>query len=141
VLGCPEAAGDAVQDGLLRAWKSVGQLREPTAWQGWLLRSVKHAAIDATRRRGRLKLFGDDLPDVPTAAAEVGMDERRDAVRAALAKLDPDTRSAVVLRYFDDADSAAIGEVLALSPGAVDMRLSRARKLLRGLLKTWREVT
>ena len=48
-------------------------------------------------------------------------------------------KRAVFLPFVDDADSRAIGEVLGLSPGAVDMRLTRARSLLRGLLGRWRD--
>ena len=44
---------------------------------------------------------------------------------------DEQTRTAVVLRYYENLSSRQIGELLELSPAAVDMRLSRARAELR----------
>ena len=39
-----------------------------------------------------------------------------------------------MLRYYEDLSSKQIGELLELSPAAVDMRLSRARAQLREIL-------
>jgi RNA polymerase sigma factor (sigma-70 family) len=48
-----------------------------------------------------------------------------------LATLDETTRSAMVLRYYDGQSSREIGELLGLSPAAVDMRLMRGRQALK----------
>ena len=48
--------------------------------------------------------------------------------------LDEVSRSAVVLRYYDGLSSKQIGELLDLAPAAIDMRLTRARRVLRDRL-------
>jgi RNA polymerase sigma-70 factor (ECF subfamily) len=62
---------------------------------------------------------------------ELDRREQRRLVSTALGELDEATRSVMVLRYYDDRSSKEIGELLGLSPAAVDMRLSRARQQLR----------
>ena len=60
--------------------------------------------------------------------------EVRDRVAAALQTLDETLRTIVALRYYEGASSRQIGDLLDLSPGAVDMRLTRARQELRQIL-------
>ena len=50
---------------------------------------------------------------------------------AALATLDELSRTAMVLRYYENMSSKQIAEVVGLAPAAVDMRLMRARQALR----------
>jgi RNA polymerase sigma-70 factor (ECF subfamily) len=61
------------------------------------------------------------------------LDRRETAQRIdrALLDLDEQSRQAIVLRYYENLSSRQIGELLELSPAAVDMRLSRARAVLR----------
>ena len=53
---------------------------------------------------------------------------------AALGSLDDVSRTAVVLRYYEDLSSKEIGEILGVSAAAIDTRLSRARDELRRTL-------
>jgi RNA polymerase sigma factor (sigma-70 family) len=90
------------------------------------------------RRRKRLDTRGID------AEAHARADERHgepgdelhrretgERVWAALDALDETTRSAVVLRYYEDLSSREIAELLGLSAAAVDMRLMRGRQALK----------
>ena len=129
-------AGDAVQEGFLRAWQELPRLQDAGRFGGWLMQIVRNAAIDL-RRRGR----GTTVSEFPSLAAhdpDPSMaSEQSDtaaAIQTALASLDETTRTAVTLRYYDGRSAKEIGELLDLSPAAVDMRLSRARGQLRDLL-------
>jgi RNA polymerase sigma factor (sigma-70 family) len=153
-LGDAAAAGDVAQDAFLRAWQRLGELKEPARFSAWLARIVRNLAADQTRRRGWQTLASaehlDDLAGgagsaaAPSAAADpsadLDRDETRQRVDEALQTLDEVTRSAVVLRYYDGLPSKRIGELLDLSPAAVDMRLSRARSELREKL-AWADPT
>jgi len=88
--------------------------------------------------RRRIRPNVAEFPDLATreqGPAEVleGAD-RAAAVKEALSQLDETTRTAVVMRYYEGLSAKEIGEALEMSPAAVDMRLSRARGQLRGLL-------
>ena len=139
----PSAAGDVVQEAFWRSWQRLDELQEPRRFGAWLARMVRNLAIDSRRRQPRAASRGDvadlsELSPVSTSGAEPSepsddLDKAETAARVqrALASLDDETRSAVVLRYYENLSSKEIGELLEISPAAVDMRLSRARAELR----------
>jgi RNA polymerase sigma factor (sigma-70 family) len=147
-------AGDVVQDAFLRAWQRVADLKEPEKFGGWLCGIVRNLAIDAARARavrsaahgqggnGRGGGFGPHDAAGPEFAVapdggpldELDRRDRSDRVARALRRLDEVSRSALVLRYYDNLSSKQIGELLGLAPTAVDMRLMRARRQMRGFL-------
>ncbi len=130
-------AGDAVQEAFLRAWQELPRLQEAARFGGWLMQIVRNAAIDL-RRRARTTV--SEFPTLAARDADPSVaSEQSDtaaAIQTALASLDETTRAAVTLRYFDGRSAKEIGELLDLSPAAVDMRLSRARGQLRDLLSS-----
>jgi RNA polymerase sigma-70 factor (ECF subfamily) len=131
ILRDADRAGDAVQEAFLRAWQELPGLKEEAKFGSWLMQIVRHAAIDARRRqRPTVGEFPDlaagGLPEDQVEAAD-----RARLVKAALEELDDTTRQAVMLRYYDGLGSKEIADLLDTSPAAVDMRLSRARSVLR----------
>ena len=128
-------AGDAVQDGFLRAWQELPRLQEAARFGGWLLQIVRNAAIDARRRiRPTVAEFPDLASKDGDPADAIDQEERSAKVKEALAQLDETTRTAVVMRYYEGLSAKEIGAALEMTPAAVDMRLSRARGQLRELL-------
>lgn len=60
--------------------------------------------------------------------------EVHEEVRRAVGRLPRRFREPIVLRYFEEMPIAEIAEVLRISPGNVEVRLSRARARLRETL-------
>ena len=136
VTGDAAAAGDVTQEAFLRAWRRLGDLKEPAKFGPWLSGIVRNLALDAGRARANRPAINGGVPEgAPCPGAgpldELGRREESSRVAAALTCLDEVSRSAVVLRYYDDLSSKQIGELLGLAPAAVDMRLMRARRQLR----------
>jgi RNA polymerase sigma-70 factor (ECF subfamily) len=138
--GNATVASDVVQEAFLRAWQRLDDLKDPQRFGAWLGRIVRNLASDAIRRGPRPAESLDETLAVP-AAGQAGDPQARTQQREtcgriddALGTLDELTRTAVVLRYYQDLSSKEIGELLDLSPAAVDMRLSRARAQLRQVL-------
>ena len=134
-LGDASLAGDVTQDAFLRAWQRLDELNEPQRFGAWLGRIVRNLALDARRAQPRSELRGafDDFdpPHECDPGREMEDQEMSQRIDKALATLDDQTRSAVVLRYYQNLSSREIGQLLDLSPAAVDMRLSRARAELK----------
>jgi len=65
-------------------------------------------------------------------ADEIDRADLRQEINSVLAGLDELTRAAVVLKYYEDLSAKQIGELLELSPAAVDMRLSRGANGVAG---------
>jgi RNA polymerase sigma-70 factor (ECF subfamily) len=145
VTGNSDAAGDVVQDAFLRAWERLGDLKEPPRFATWLCGIARNLAIDA-RRRGKHMKSATDVSAIDSIgpmegrfvadpADEMDRREQNQRVADAVKTLDDVTRPAVVLRYYDGLSSKEIGEILEMSPAAVDMRLSRGRQQLKKLLE------
>jgi RNA polymerase sigma factor (sigma-70 family) len=138
VLGDASAAGDAVQEAFIRAWQRLEDLREPERFGTWLCGIVRNQALDALRRRKPSEPWGGqktaDERWTHDPIEQVGRREQHARVAAAVAALDETSRPVVVLRYYEGLSSRQIADLLEMTPAAVDMRLSRARKQLRTLL-------
>lgn len=141
VLGEATAAGDVVQDAFIRAWQRLSDLREPERFGTWVCGIVRNLAIDALRRRKPTDVLAANNvvlePELWTVNPmdEVDRKEKNRKVADAIATLDEASRLVVTMRYYEDLSSREIAERLEMTPAAVDMRLSRARKLLRAMLE------
>ena len=131
-----QRAGDAVQEAFIRAWRRLADLSEPARFAPWLCGIVRNLCADERRRRrlavcGIDEALGEACGKTKEPAEEMGRRELGERVAAALRDLDETTRSAVVLRYYENLSSREIGELIGLSPAAVDMRLMRGRAALK----------
>ncbi|HWI60406.1 MAG TPA: sigma-70 family RNA polymerase sigma factor [Symbiobacteriaceae bacterium] len=129
-----EAAADALQEGLIRAYRSLANLREGSPFYPWFIRIVVREAIKQAPRRVAFPL----VASVDAASPESSLLDReeREQVWAALQDLSADHRAVVVLRYYEDLSEAEMAEVLGISPGTVKSRLHYARERLERKLRS-----
>jgi RNA polymerase sigma-70 factor, ECF subfamily len=127
-------AEDIVQDAFLRAIRSADRFDRQRPFRPWLLRIVTNRAVDVLRH----EQFA--TPGAVERTDAVGDDGDGDPadVRAALARLDPDRRAVVVLRYWLDLAPSEIADRLEVPIGTVWSRLSRALDELGGYLEVTR---
>lgn len=128
-----DLAYDALQETfayLLRKFPPQGTGLVLTArLQTLLYPAAKHCAISALRKAGRDADQGaGDLDDLPAEIAE-GPDPR--VIDAALARLSPERREVLTLRFVDDLSLAEIAVALDVPLGTVKSRLHLALKQLR----------
>ena len=88
-----------------------------------------------TRQIIRTRSRTAPLPDEPPERPQPEDDERSEAVRRAVWKLEPAERELIVMRYFNGFSQARISEVLDLTPSAVNGRLVRAKRKVAQWLK------
>lgn len=141
-------AWDLAQDALLRAVGSLGSFRGDSDPRTWAYRitvnSWKNRVASAGERlrRAQEPLEGPDgapVPGLPSgdppADAPLERGEEAEAVRRAVAALDPVDRAALQLREFDDMSYEQIAEALDVPIGTVKSRLHRARMSLAKALE------
>ena len=131
VLGDRTAADDAAQRAVERAIRALDQFRTDGSFGAWIGRIAANQAIDMLRRSPRDAALPETL-SAPEVFAEI---LERDALLAAVARLDEDRRVVVALRYWLDLDPPEIAEQLGIPVGTVSSRLSRALSDLRGILE------
>jgi RNA polymerase sigma-70 factor (ECF subfamily) len=132
--GDEAAARDAAQEAFVRMFRSAATFRSESRLSTWLYRIVANTCIDELRRRRRLVLLGDIPESLHPVAPAPESDEADADVTAAVSRLSPKLRLAVLLRYFEDLSYDEMAEVLGCSPGTVASRLSRAHAALARLL-------
>ena len=126
ILRDPELARDAVQEGLIRAWRDLPRLRDPDRFDAWLYRLTVNACLDLARRRRRRPIeveLADPAPPSPTRPARIA---DRDLVDGVLRRLDERGRAIVVLHYFLGLPLTEVAATLGIPVGTVKSRLHRA---------------
>lgn len=120
-----EDVADALQETILKAYKSISTLREPAYFKTWIFRILINECNTILSRRNR----SVTVADFPAAAAPSGEYEQVE-LREAVDRLEPQQRIVIVLHYFQDLPLKQIADMLDLSEGAVKTRLYRARNAL-----------
>ena len=133
VAGTREDALDASQEALIRAWRRLPTLRDPSSFEPWLRTIAANAARDLVRERGRVRSvpveFAADLPDPSHAASATHLD-----VQGAVASLPAPARAAAERHYLRDEPVSAVSAGLGIPEGTVKSRLHAARAALRRAL-------
>jgi RNA polymerase sigma-70 factor (ECF subfamily) len=144
MLGSSPEAEDAAQEAFLRAYDQFGRYDPSRSFKTWLLAIAHHYCIDRLRRRRGVSLDIDDQVLAETLTDPAGGDdpecrallsEQQHDVQALLARLAPDDRAAIVMRYWYALSYAEIAEVTRSSVSAVKSRLHRARAVLATMIE------
>lgn len=115
-----------------RAWSECRRGR--AIGLGWLLRTARNAAIDATRRSAVRDRFARLHRDRATDASPEDIAIKRDsgvALRAAVAKLPSPQREALVLRFTTGLAVREIAELIGKREDATEKLISRTIDKLR----------
>jgi RNA polymerase sigma factor (sigma-70 family) len=137
ITGHAADAEDAAQEAFIKARAAMGRFREGAPFRPWLLTIVANEARNRRRSAGRrLALAGraaaaESRAPVPLPEAEALASDDRRELAAAIAKLAPDHREVIALRFLLDLSEAECAAALRCRPGTVKSRLSRALAKLR----------
>ena len=129
VCGDVEIACDAVQAAWVKAWRQLPSLRDPARLRPWLVSIACNEARQAVRARRRRSVREVAMPEEGPTGAEPSADGM-DLARA-LARLAPDDRALLAMRYLVGLGSDEIGRVTGRSASGTRARLSRLVSRLR----------
>lgn len=158
MLGSVGDADDAVQETMVRAWRSLDRFEGRSSLRSWLYRIATHVCLDVLgddRRRARPMEEGDagtvndtleqrprqhwlePIADARAVPLDASPDEQvtlRQSIRlafvAALQHLPPKQRAVLILCEVLGWSAAEAAQCLELSTGAVNSALQRARATL-----------
>jgi RNA polymerase sigma-70 factor (ECF subfamily) len=122
-------AEDVVQDTYLAARDRFRNLRDPVAFDAWVIRIAVNRCMDRHRRGSRLEALGLRERSSSASQRDVGL-------RELIERLPPRERTTVVLHYGYGYRLDEIGRLLDLSHTNVRTIIARARQRL---LRAWRE--
>ena len=149
----PDDAEDLTQEVFIRVYRTMGSYDvEKGAFTTWLTTLTRNLLVDHFRRNKQARItdsmdaglgqtkedlppLSDKIPDPgPSPDDRLASKETQKMVRAALARISPDLREAVILRDLQDMDYKEIAEVLQVPEGTVKSRINRGRMELARLL-------
>jgi RNA polymerase sigma-70 factor, ECF subfamily len=144
--GKDSEAQDMTQDVFLRVFKSLGSFRSGEgSFVVWLTRLTRNLLIDHYRRTKLDRAtdsIEDQLPVLEGKSTQFGRTdgllagrEASELLQAALQKLSPELREAVILRDLEELEYREIAKVLNVPEGTVKSRLNRGRAELGRVLK------
>lgn len=130
-----DLADEAVQGAWLIVWRKLHSLRDPTLLRPWLVSVAANEARQLMRRRRRTRIVEIDVSTASGQGDPLGQVGDLDLANA-LARLDPDDRALLALRYVAGFDATELGRATGRSASGTRARLAR---LLAGLRKELRD--
>ena len=141
LLGNPEDAEDALQEGMLSAFKNLRRFEGRSKFSSWLTRIVINAALMRLRSQRAHQTVSADQPlgEAEVTLAEQLADPAPDPERLYarkelrrlldrnLTELPPDMRTAVLLRDIEGLSTQEAAEALGVPENTLKSRLHRAR--------------
>jgi RNA polymerase sigma-70 factor (ECF subfamily) len=151
MLGSASEVEDAVQETMVRAWRSYPRFEGRSSLRSWLRRIATNVCFDmmkAPQRRARpgdpatwtapdpVAVAADTARPVDPADQALGREDVRQAFLAALLHLPPQQRSVLVLCEVLRWRASEVAELLGTSVASVNSSLQRARATLATLQGT-----
>jgi RNA polymerase sigma-70 factor (ECF subfamily) len=133
ITGDPDLAEEAVQAAWPIAWRRLGTLRDPDRLRAWLVSIAANEARQLLRRERRRRVVELAI----AAPISTGIDDHASLadLDRALARLGPDDRALLALRYVAELGSDEIGRALGISGSGARSRLERLLTRLRTELR------
>lgn len=128
-------AEDAVQEALVRAWRSLPRLRNPDQFDGWLRSVLVHACLDAARGAKHHRSEVALLEDVRADGAFENAIVDRDEVERAFATLSHTHRAAFVLRHYLGYSVPDVADALGIPLGTAKSRLHHAERAMAAAME------
>jgi len=141
-----EDAEDVTQDVFIRLWNNWQELDRKKA-TAWLLKVTYNRCIDIVRRRKNYEnrmqnsvhytIENDLVSQDPLSRPDQNLEfsDTQQSLLAAMDLLPENTKSILLLHYFEGLQYRTIGEILDLNVGAVKTAVHRGKKILRDNLE------
>ncbi len=157
MLGNHSDAEDASQEVFLRLYNSLSKYNDNHKFSNWLYQITMNICRDELRKKKKTKntisldepIKEEDGKDVSSFISDnynlpekvVEENELRDRLEMAIQKLADDYKEPLVLRYTRGLSYEDISSILKLPVGTVKIRIHRARKMIREMLRQYLETS
>ena len=136
-------AADVLQDAYMKAWQSLGTLKEPEKFPGWVGQIVANTALMALRKKQPLTfsdMSGENeegeefVYDIEDESIErqpelnYTTNERQEIIRSMIGSLSDEQRLCVMMYYVEEMSVKEIAETLGCSENTVKSRLNYGRR-------------
>jgi len=139
-----QIADDLAQEVFIKSYFALDKFREKSEFGTWIYRIAVNHCMDFLRKKNRITQipFENIIGKIPAQEDETLQEEkeqeeaqRRKVIHTAIQTLPDKYKVILSLRDIQDFSYNEITKILNISPGTVDSRLHRARKMLRKKLE------
>ena len=143
VCGNREDAEDVLVEALLKAYRNLEQLRESSAFRGWLAQIARRVCWQLKQRDSLQPLLqlsaveaeGGEIADTADSPElQSAKQQMKDWLMKAVDNLEPEYREVYVLRELEEMPGDEVAKKLGISIAAMKSRLHRARESVRKFL-------
>jgi RNA polymerase sigma-70 factor (ECF subfamily) len=139
MTGSMADAEDLAQETFVQAFQRIDSFRGDAAFSSWLYRIAMNLCLNWRQREIRRNRLHEKW-EPPEPSEDSSEDPISPEVQAALMKLHPKQRAAVILTICEGQSHAAAAQVLGCSETTVSWRVFAARKKLKRWLSSERAV-
>jgi RNA polymerase sigma-70 factor, ECF subfamily len=133
LCGDPCRADDLVQETLVKAWDHLESFEEGTNLKAWLITILRNTFLSDYRKRRREVEDRNGDQDLAIHPEQYGKMDLQDFL-AALAKLPPEQRVAIILVGAEQFSYEEVAKICGCSIGTIKSRVNRGRRRLADLL-------
>jgi len=126
---------DIVSEAVYRGLSSLHQLKQADYFDTWMTRIVINTALTHLRKTADRRPAGNEPPEnLPAEESALSAEASLDLYEA-LELLEPDERSLVVLRFFEERSFREMAKILELPEPTVKSQLYRVLRKLKARLR------
>lgn len=129
MTGTASVAEELTQDAFEKSWKSLPQFGFRSSMKTWVMSIAINLGRDWLR--GHPERESHELPETGT---DQSISPEVRAIRESLLQVDYETRTLLVLHYYEGMNQDEIARMLNVPEGTIKSRLHMAKRLMKGLL-------
>ena len=131
-----EDAQDIMQEGFIKVFAKLDQVKNPAALPGWIRRVMINTALEKFRKQNQLYALGNDFESSEDVQQENVISDlsAQDLIKL-IRELTPKYRMVFNLYAIEGYSHKEIGEMLGISEGTSKSNLARARYTLQKKVK------
>ncbi len=129
-------AKDILQDGFVKVYQKIDQVKNPKAFPGWIRRVMINTALEKYRSQVLLQRMDESQQIWKEEVSEDVLDRlSAEALLTLIKELSPKYKMVFNLYAIEGYSHREIGEMLQISEGTSKSNLSRARSILQEKVK------
>ena len=136
MTGSPTEADDLAQETFIAAWAQIKGFRGAARFSSWLHRIAVNCCLNSRKGAVRREEVHQEWERQGLSARAGADDKLALAVQAALLKLHPKQRAAIILTTYEGLSHAEAARALSCSETTVSWRIFAARRKLKRLLQS-----
>lgn len=133
IVGNDSDAGEIISESIYRAYKNLSTLKNENSFKPWMLRIVRNTAVELIRKSSKI-IPEEKNFEIPENSPENDIITKLTLFEA-VNSLKPTYRTVVTLFYYENLSVSKIAQITSTNTAAVKKQLSRAREILREILK------